>query len=102
MCQEADQGIWKPVLGALGAASVILLADQALPVEPQSGADINVAGRTVEVPMPPAETENPLLVAERAPVAEPAAQSEQAPQAGPSIANQPVLVAPVDHPDLPD
>lgn len=98
-------------------ASDILLADEALFAEPQPGAEVDIAAGSVEPSMPSAETDNPVLVAERAPVADAAATfepvtselapselapSELAPQAGPSIASQPVLVAPVDRPDSPD
>jgi hypothetical protein len=83
-------------------AGDVLIAEQPQPAEQQPHDTGDVVGRSVELPVSPAQTEQPVLVAEQAPVTQPASPSEQAPHAGPSIASQPAPVAAVNHPILPD
>jgi|GEM_PF-5234287 len=89
-------------------ASDVLIAEQPQPAEQQAQDTGNMVGRSVELPISPAQTEPPVLVAEQAPVVQPASPSEpispseRAPEASPSIASQPAPVAAVDHPILPE
>jgi len=83
-------------------ASDILVADQAQPREQEPYDEADAAGRLVDLPNSATASEKEVLVTQQAPVAESAAPSEQALQAGPSIASQPIVIAPVDHPNLPN